>query len=94
MACRALNSQKRRFRARAVKRPVAAWDKVVGVELYAHDDRVDARTGGLARGCLWAMERENLAHRAAHADVAKKLAATLRSGWRMALPKSSEFTEI
>ena len=73
-----------------LKQSFASWDKIVGVELYKHDDEVDSSTGGLAHGCNWAMEGENLAHQAAYADVAKKLAATLRSGWRNALPPSAE----
>jgi hypothetical protein len=65
----------------------ALWDEgPVGVELYAHDDAVDAGTGGLARACNWAMEGINLAHAPAYADKVKQLAALLRRGWRGALP--------
>ena len=56
-----------------LKQSFASWDKTVGVELYKHDDEVDASTGGLVRGCNWAMEGENLANQPAYADVAKKL---------------------
>ena len=70
----------------AVKKNFASWDDVIGTELYQHDDEVDAATGGLAHGCNWAMEGTNLAHQPQYADVAKKLSATLRAGWRDALP--------
>ena len=62
-----------------------AWFQV-GVELYEHDDAVDAATGGLRRSCNWAMEGRNLAHRPAYAAKVKELAAVLRAGWRGALP--------
>ena len=70
------------------KQSFASWDKIVGIELYKHNDEVNPSTGGLALGCNWAMEGVNLADQPAYADVAKKLAATLRAGWRDALPPS------
>ena len=68
----------------------ADWDAIpVGVELYAHDDAVDSTTGGLARGCNWAVEGANLAHLPGYAAKVKELSAMLRAGWRAALPSSS-----
>ena len=64
----------------------AHWDEPVGVELYEHDDEVDAATGGLKHSCNWAMEGLNLAHQPAYAAKVKELAAVLRAGWRGALP--------
>ena len=65
----------------------AHWDEPpVGVELYEHDDEVDAATGGLTRSCNWAMEGRNLAHQPAWAAKVEELAAVLRAGWRGALP--------
>ena len=75
------------------KQSSANWDAVIGVELYKHDDEVDATTGGLAHGCNWAMEGENLAHRTEFASVVTELAGTLRAGWRGALPPASKSIE-
>lgn len=62
------------------------WGDIVGVELYEHDDAIDASTGGLANGCDWNVETRNLAHVPAYAAKVHELAALLRKGWRGALP--------
>eukprot|EP01052_Picozoa_sp_SAG31_P032401 SAG31_NODE_3549_length_4134_cov_3.066171_6_plen_122_part_00 len=72
------------------QRGLVADARTVGVELYMHDDSVNPVTGGLAKGCDWAMEGENLAHQAAYKGKVAELAQLLRKGWRGALPPEHE----
>jgi iduronate 2-sulfatase len=73
----------------AIKQSGPNWDHNVGVELYVHDDTVDATTHGLEKRCNWDMETKNWAHESTMAPTVRKLSVLLHKGWRAALPDAS-----
>ena len=56
------------------------WDRVVGVELYEHDDAINSETGGVQRGCNWDVETRNLDNDKSMAKTKRRAASTASTG--------------